>query len=78
MVSQDTETHPMSAKKYGKGLPNLQIPSNQAPNLKFQLMAVYFLSYKKQGSETLEPERRIFFAYLNPPVSTTVDVFMPG
>lgn len=41
-------------------------------------MAIYLLFYKKLGSETLEPERQIFFAYLSLSINITVDIFMPA
>lgn len=46
---------------------SLQTHSNQAPNLKFQLMALYLFLYKEPGSETLESEREMFFAHLSLP-----------
>lgn len=65
-------------RRHGKELPLLRTPSSQAPNLKFQPMAVYFFFYKKLGSETLEPESEIFSAHLSLPVGITVDIFMPA
>lgn len=59
MASQDTAPCPMATKDMAKS--SLQTHSNQAPNLKFQLMAAYFFFfYKKLGNKTLESEREMF------------------
>lgn len=76
--SARARNHIQCPHRHGKELPLLQTPSNQDPNLKFQLMAVYFFVYKKLGSEMLESEREIFSAHLSRSASITVDIFMPG
>lgn len=60
-------------KRHVKELPLLQTPSNQAPSLKFQVMAVHFFFYRK-----LDSESQIFSVHLGLPIHITVDIFMPG
>lgn len=60
-------------KRHVKELPLLQTPSNQAPSLKFQVMAVYFFFYKK-----LDSERQIFLCSPRPSHSYNCGHFMPG
>lgn len=68
----------MSTKNMAKDAQISKHPQTKPLTWNFSWWQFIFLFYKKLGSEMLESEGQIFFAYLSPPVSITVGISMPG
>ena len=78
VVSQDTDTHPMSTKNMAKNACRSELPPTTPLTWNFSCWQFILFFYKKLGCETLKPERQIFSAHLSLPISITVDISMPG